>query len=366
MNRSSFLDKLALRRRHVRLVAGLVGAGLLTAGISSAKAATTNVVDNFNAQIQTFSTSYTYIAPPFPALQPFFGDDILFPEGRLAIVSSSAQVHGLWALTPTLPPPTTPGGFFLAVNGAQVAGLVVYQRSGIPVTAGGTYQFQADFASLFNEAPADLDLTVQFLAADGVTVVGSATAPTIIPAGVGLWQTVVLPAGVAPVGATTVRITISNTETAASGNDFGVDNILFVETIAPPPPPPPPVTCVGTGTLGYWKNHPSAWPVNAITVGGVVYTKAQAIALLQTPPKGDNSYVLFHQIVPAKLNVLIGNASDCIDPTIAAADAWLATYPVGSKPPKSSWTTGAPLSSKLDKYNNGLLCAPHRDNLDCD
>jgi hypothetical protein len=33
----------------------------------------------------------------------------------------------------------------------------------------------------------------------------------------------------------------------------------------------------GTGTPGYWKNHPDAWPVTQITVGGIVYTKVQAI-----------------------------------------------------------------------------------------
>jgi hypothetical protein len=27
----------------------------------------------------------------------------------------------------------------------------------------------------------------------------------------------------------------------------------------------------------------------------------------------------------------------------------------------SPWRTGEPLYLKLDAYNNGLLCAPHRD-----
>jgi len=39
-----------------------------------------------------------------------------------------------------------------------------------------------------------------------------------------------------------------------------------------------PVQQPGTGTPGYWKNHPEAWPVSSITVGGLTYTKAQAIA----------------------------------------------------------------------------------------
>src|SRR2546426_2665735 len=39
--------------------------------------------------------------------------------------------------------------------------------------------------------------------------------------------------------------------------------------ICPPPPPPPPATPPGTGTPGYWKNHPAAWPAGGITGGGV-------------------------------------------------------------------------------------------------
>ncbi|MEW6073805.1 MAG: hypothetical protein AB1726_14595 [Planctomycetota bacterium] len=70
-------------------------------------------------------------------------------------------------------------------------------------------------------------------------------------------------------------------------------------------------------------------------------------------------------LVAAKLNVLIGNESDCIDATIAAADAWMALYPVGSGVSaggaNSPWRVGGPLYEELDDYNNGYLCAPHRD-----
>lgn len=119
----------------------------------------------------------------------------------------------------------------------------------------------------------------------------------------------------------------------------------------------------GTGTLGYWKNHPEAWPVQQITAGGRTYTQAQAIALMSSPGRGDKSYDLFKQLVAAKLNVLTGNESSCIDATIAAADAWMATYPPGSnvKSNSSAWVVGGPLHTRLDDYNNGRLCAPHRD-----
>ena len=119
----------------------------------------------------------------------------------------------------------------------------------------------------------------------------------------------------------------------------------------------------GTGTLGYWKNHPEAWPVSQITIGGVTYSQAQAIALMSSPGKGDKTYDLFKQLVAAKLNVLIGNDSSCIDATIAAADAWMGTHPPGSgvKASSSAWAVAGPLHQTLDDYNNGRLCAPHRD-----
>ncbi len=136
-----------------------------------------------------------------------------------------------------------------------------------------------------------------------------------------------------------------------------VDNLEICHT--PPPPPPG----VGTGTIGYWKNHPEAWPVDEITIGGVPYTVEQAIAIMNTPGKGDKTYDMFAQLVAAKLNVLIGNESDCIDETIALADAWLSMYTVGIgvKANSDAWQTAASgWHTTLDEYNNGNLCAPHR------
>ncbi len=118
----------------------------------------------------------------------------------------------------------------------------------------------------------------------------------------------------------------------------------------------------GTGTPGYWKNHPEAWPVDSITIGEDTFTKAQAIALIKMPD-GDKSYTLFRAYVSAYLNVLIGNDSSCIAGTLASAYDWLNVYEPGSKVKASSaaWKVGEPLYLKLDAYNNGLLCAPHRD-----
>jgi hypothetical protein len=120
------------------------------------------------------------------------------------------------------------------------------------------------------------------------------------------------------------------------------------------------VTNPGTGTLGYWKNHPTAWP-NGVTIAGVPYTTDAAIWWMQRIGK-DRTTQMFAQLVAAKLSVGIGNDPSCIASTIAFADSWLTTYPVGSNVLGSSaaWAAAAPYHDQLDAYNNGLLCAPHR------
>ncbi|HBL28694.1 MAG TPA: hypothetical protein DD490_17805 [Acidobacteria bacterium] len=118
----------------------------------------------------------------------------------------------------------------------------------------------------------------------------------------------------------------------------------------------------GTGTIGYWKNHPEAWPVQSLTIGGVLFSKSQAIRWMSTPSRGDKSIDLFSQLVAAKLNVLLGNHASCIAATLASADAWMGTHPPGSnvRASSSAWTQASPWHTRLDDYNNGLLCAPHR------
>jgi len=72
---------------------------------------------------------------------------------------------------------------------------------------------------------------------------------------------------------------------------------------------------------------------------------------------------MFSSLVPAMLNVLIGNDPGCVSAAIAVGNDWMATYgPVGSNVAASSyaWSVGEPTHQTLDAYNNGLLCAPHR------
>ena len=123
---------------------------------------------------------------------------------------------------------------------------------------------------------------------------------------------------------------------------------------------------VGTGTPGYWKNHPEAWPVDELTCGGQTMTKEEILALMLQPERGDKTKTIFRAVVAAKLNVALGTDASCIQDTIDDADSWLESYPVCSNVRGNSeaWGDGEPMYFMLDDYNNGRLCAPSRDSLE--
>ncbi|MBI4916303.1 MAG: right-handed parallel beta-helix repeat-containing protein [Acidobacteria bacterium] len=109
----------------------------------------------------------------------------------------------------------------------------------------------------------------------------------------------------------------------------------------------------------FWKITPSAWPVGSLLVGGVSYTKAQALVILQKSyPPSDAPGILAQQLIPAKLNVLSGANCDAIRQVIADADAWLVRYPLGSKPPSPQKLVGLALKDKLEAFNKGLSGSP--------
>jgi len=123
----------------------------------------------------------------------------------------------------------------------------------------------------------------------------------------------------------------------------------------------------GVGTPGYWKNHPEAWPVGEITLGGVTYSKAEAIALMDQPVKKDKSITMFKAAVATYLNLADGNCSEDCNASghLADADEWLTNFPVGTgiKASSEAWqySHGEAIYWWLDAYNNGEKCAAPRD-----
>jgi len=105
--------------------------------------------------------------------------------------------------------------------------------------------------------------------------------------------------------------------------------------------PPSSQNC--TYSTSYWKTHPEAWPVEEIMLGGITYSKEEALIILHTP-----SRVLARQLIAAKLNVFHGADPTVIAETIVAADEWLTTYPLKRE-------YGIELAQKLTQFNEGII-----------
>ena len=232
-----------------------------------------------------------------------------------------------------------------AVGGraADAAGLCAYPvttSAGGPITASGTTA-TATFTVV--SAPCTLNLISYQSLADGTRV---------------------------PVDSVSQTYSKKGTYTLQVHLDCGTDNQVDLFLGSPPPTGTNDIgaaaftpSCGGGGafTQGYWKNHASAWPLTAVTVGSSTVNVAQGVAILTTPPKGgDATLILAHQLIAAELNVAGGAPSACVASTIAAANALLTTDPVGSglSSGSSDGALATGLASIMDNYNSGKLCAP--------
>jgi hypothetical protein len=91
------------------------------------------------------------------------------------------------------------------------------------------------------------------------------------------------------------------------------------------------------------------------------------MAILQMAPQGDASLILAHQLIAAKLNILVGGASDgAVASAIEDADAWLAAnadadglLPFGVSAASAEGAEGVALANVLDEYNNGVIGPGH-------
>jgi hypothetical protein len=121
-----------------------------------------------------------------------------------------------------------------------------------------------------------------------------------------------------------------------------------------------------TYTQGYWKNHPSAWPVTSLTIGGVSYSEQQLLDLFNTPPMGDASLILAHQLIAALLNVANGAApSAAVQQAINDAQAWMAAnrgdagLPYAVSAGSAAGQQATALTQTLDNFNSGQAGTPH-------
>jgi hypothetical protein len=121
-----------------------------------------------------------------------------------------------------------------------------------------------------------------------------------------------------------------------------------------------------TLTQGYWKNHPSKWPTQMLTIGGVTYAQAELLTIFATPPTGDASLILGHQLIASMLNAANGAGQAQVGSAIQAAQAWMAAnkdadgrLPYGVAATSAGGAAAVAISATLDTYNNGGLGVPH-------
>jgi len=135
----------------------------------------------------------------------------------------------------------------------------------------------------------------------------------------------------------------------------------------------PPQSLGCTYTQGFWKTHPSAWPVPGLTIGGVYYSRSQLINFLKTSPRGDASIIMGHQLVAALLNVASGASTNPeVAQALLDAEAWMTankdadgTLPYGIRPTADGvpnpavWDAAINIGAVLDLFNNGFDGPPH-------
>lgn len=116
-----------------------------------------------------------------------------------------------------------------------------------------------------------------------------------------------------------------------------------------------------TYTPGYWKNHLEMWPLRTVRVGADELSQDEAMAILNTPVRGDATIILAYHLIAATLNVA-GGADSSIQSAIDEANDLLMQTPVGSRP--HSRVKGPLLAVKdiLASYNE-LPCMD--DDNDC-
>ncbi len=102
-----------------------------------------------------------------------------------------------------------------------------------------------------------------------------------------------------------------------------------------------PATQACTYSPGYWKNHPDdITPRLPITIGDLeLTTPEEVVAILNTKPRGDATYILARYLIALKLSIydwywdsVPPALQEIIQEMLNEADAWLTQYPLGSNP----------------------------------
>ena len=202
---------------------------LAAALLAATPAFAVNLITNgdFESGNTGFSSDYVY-APSSPSAGT--------PESTYLIDTNAANVHPAWF---SFADHTSGSGNYLIENGATStidgANKVAWQQT-ITAAANTTYFFEAFASNLccnasYQGLPAPSNLT--FTVDDGTTITTLGTFTTD-PANPGVWTG--LSNSFTTGTNTLLTLRIVNSNLAASGNDFGIDDISFSTTSTVPEP----------------------------------------------------------------------------------------------------------------------------------
>jgi hypothetical protein len=138
----------------------------------------------------------------------------------------------------------------------------------------------------------------------------------------------------------------------------------------------------GTGTPGYWKNHPKEWDYVVLVLWcgaerdrAVPFGQSQVLQVLNSPVRNDKRRTLFKAWAAAVLNVEVNRNCEPVcdypggDTNLDSVNDWLCNT-IGGGPVKANsdewqYSHGEAQYWCLDDYNNGLLPGiPSRDALE--
>ncbi|MDB5274848.1 MAG: hypothetical protein JWO58_3215 [Chitinophagaceae bacterium] len=178
----------------------------------------------------------------------------LYPEGYYAIGKNANYYHGNFVGNDH----TTGTGNFIIVNGTGVPNTIVWQQT-ITVKPGTNYNFSSWVSTMNNISPAKLQFEI-----NGVLLGSVFNAPSTTYT----WQNFFTTWNSG--AATSAVITILNQNTSLNGNDFGLDDISFIEICGTTQPNlgPDKLLC-GIGTVNVDTNVPHTATTNINWSDGV-------------------------------------------------------------------------------------------------
>ena len=180
---------------------------------------TANLITNgdFSSGNTDFSSSYNYVT----------GADSAFPEGTYSVVTQADDVHNSWTSAWDHTSGDVAGKYFVA-NSSPDTNKVVWQSSSpVSITQVNTnYRFEIWISTLFAVGPGSPGPELQFQLGDGTTWINMGDSITFANGAlVGAWNKSFADGKFNTTGTYYVRLL--NNQSAAGGNDLGLDDVSF-------------------------------------------------------------------------------------------------------------------------------------------